>query len=218
MSITEPSYCDTSILDQGAADINKGSTDSIDYHKGDIDLLCDFFKQANREAEKIKSFYQILSAFSKRTSLYELENIFYSIINTDINIQNENETERLEKILWDLYENCNEDDWDCYGAIAIEKSIIDKSIMFLKYMPHAILSQLTNDNFCPNPHGTVTIDFYSSYGSVQAEIGLTRTNVIGEFENEEDPDEEELTWENFKINDNNMSIFRELIKKVIPSN
>ncbi|MDM8550810.1 hypothetical protein QUF72_12055 [Desulfobacterales bacterium HSG2] len=115
----------------------------------------------------------------------------------------------MELLLGELYENCNEEDWDCYGASPIEEAIIHRTIMFVKKVSDTFLGKLTTDNFCPNPHGTITIEFSSRKKYIQAEIGLTKINIIGEL-----GANEEFTWENVDLSTQNMVVFDKILSLV----
>jgi len=117
---------------------------------------------------------------------------------------------KCKKLFNKLYKSCSFEDWDGYGASPIKKEIIERTKSFIKLLLSNMVNEIDIDDICPNPHGTVTVEFGSQKRYLQVEIGLTKINVVGKVDYDS-----EFFWENFKINNNNLNFLNQLIIRVL---
>jgi hypothetical protein len=68
------------------------------------------------------------------------------------------------------YESLSSDDWDGYGAAAINERTLDNAVLSLK----AMLEGAPAPEICPNPHGTISFEWSSPRGLAYYEIGETK--------------------------------------------
>ena len=57
--------------------------------------------------------------------------------------------------LWQLFNECNMDNWDGYGARPIELASIYNAIAFIRALPGALAMPVT----CPDPDGSVLLEW-----------------------------------------------------------
>ncbi|MCK4338475.1 MAG: hypothetical protein KAW87_00590 [Candidatus Cloacimonetes bacterium] len=117
---------------------------------------------------------------------------------------------KCEELFNELYKSCSFEDWDGYGASPIKKEIIERTKSFINLLSSNIVNKIDIDEICPNPNGTITIEFGSKNRYLQIEIGLTKINIVGKVDYDS-----EFFWENFKINNNNLNFLNQLIIRVL---
>lgn len=68
------------------------------------------------------------------------------------------------------YRALSEDDWDGYGAAAISEQTLDNSMIWLRFL----MGSISAPDLCPNPHGTISLQWSTSEGMAYLEIGESR--------------------------------------------
>ena len=64
-----------------------------------------------------------------------------------------------------------QEDWDGYGACAIDKSIVDNIVFIFQKIPNALLEIVDEDNILPTPNGTITIEWHKGSNELMLEVG-----------------------------------------------
>ena len=75
------------------------------------------------------------------------------------------------------------ENWDGFGAVKISSECLDNVEFFLSNINPSYMQTLSIDNICPNPYGTVDVEWKVGRFSVSIEIGDTRCSIYSELPN-----------------------------------
>ncbi len=102
------------------------------------------------------------------------------------------------------------ENWDGYGAIAINQSVIVNSNKFIRKMPNAIKSQLRKENITPTPYGTIVLDWRTKNLLVSVEIGSSKIGFFSEAENGENKSIDGIIFNENSLPKELLEAFRDL--------
>ena len=75
-----------------------------------------------------------------------------------------------------------ESDWDGYGALQPDKTVLHNTARFIEKVEEAGLSKfLDEDNITPTPYGTIDVDLVSDNGIISVEIGKGSIGYFVDF-------------------------------------
>ncbi len=64
-----------------------------------------------------------------------------------------------------------QEDWDGYGACAIDKSVVDNTVFIFQKIPNALLEIVGEEGILPTPNGTITIEWHKGSNELMLEVG-----------------------------------------------
>lgn len=133
----------------------------------------------------------------------------YSVFTTPIKI--DSTMELLNKInsLANLLQN-----WDGFGADAIDRRAILNSNKFIQKLPSFISSKLNKENITPTPYGTVVLDWKVGDELISVEIGETKIGFFSEINELQNPSIEGVPYNENEIPIELVQAFKKLFKEI----
>jgi hypothetical protein len=64
-----------------------------------------------------------------------------------------------------------ENDWDGYGACAIDENVIEHTLFIFNQLPNAFLKNINKEDILPTPNGTISIEWNNGFNELLLEIG-----------------------------------------------
>ena len=72
--------------------------------------------------------------------------------------------------------------WDGYGAVPPDNSVIVNARAFLDMMPVSLANELTENSIVPTPYGTLVFDWEKNANLISVEIGENEIGFFTDFE------------------------------------